>query len=54
MAAPLREEVYKHAVKLMTQMITHGLGQVRVDLFGSEAGMTDQHLYDADVDAIFE
>jgi hypothetical protein len=32
MVASLREEISKHAVKLMTQIITHGFGQVRVDL----------------------
>jgi hypothetical protein len=32
MAAPFREEIGKHAVKLMAQILTHGLGQVRVDL----------------------
>jgi len=51
MAPPLREEIGKHAVNLMTQILTHGFGQVRVDLRGPEAGMAEQYLYDTDVDA---
>ncbi len=35
-------------------MIAHGLRQVRVDLRRTEAGVTEQHLDDTDVDAVFQ
>jgi len=54
MAAPFREHAGEHVVKPVAQIVTHGLSQVSVDLSRADAGVAEQHLYDTDVDAVFQ
>src|SRR3990170_907375 len=52
MAAPPSKEASKEVAERLTQVAAQGFAQVRVDLGGTETGMPQQELHDADVDAL--
>src|SRR5258708_8301860 len=54
MALPSRAGVAEHAVQALLQVAAHGLSQMRIDLCRINAGVPEQHLHRADIDAAFE